>query len=75
MILRRQDKPRFFARNGPAILVMRREVIESGRLYGDVVQPLKMGRPESVDIDDPDDLLMAEFLLGRLSGRWSTRDR
>jgi CMP-N,N'-diacetyllegionaminic acid synthase len=69
MILRRQDKPRVFARNGPAILVMRREVIESGRLYGDVVQPLKMGRPESVDIDETDDLLMAEFLLTRLSGR------
>jgi N-acylneuraminate cytidylyltransferase/CMP-N,N'-diacetyllegionaminic acid synthase len=66
MILRRQDKPRVFARNGPAILVIRREVIESGRLYGDVVQPLKMGRPESVDIDDPDDLLMAEFFLSRL---------
>ena len=69
MILRRQDKPRVFARNGPAILVMRREVIESGRLYGDVVQPLKMARPESVDIDDADDLLMAEFFLSRLSGR------
>ena len=68
-ILRRQDKPRFFARNGPAILVTRREVIESGRLYGDVVQPLKMGKPESVDIDDADDLLMAEFFLTRLSGR------
>jgi CMP-N,N'-diacetyllegionaminic acid synthase len=69
MILRRQDKPRVFARNGPAILVMRREVIESGRLYGDVVQPLKMARPESVDIDDADDLLLAEFFLNRLSGR------
>jgi CMP-N,N'-diacetyllegionaminic acid synthase len=68
MILRRQDKPQFFARNGPAILVMRREVIESGRLYGDLVQPLKMARRESVDIDDTDDLLMAEFLLSRLSG-------
>jgi CMP-N,N'-diacetyllegionaminic acid synthase len=69
MILRRQDKPRVFARNGPAILVMRREVIESGRLYGDVVQPLKMSRPESVDIDDADDLLLAEYFLSRLSGR------
>jgi CMP-N,N'-diacetyllegionaminic acid synthase len=75
MILRRQDKSRVFARNGPAILVIRREVIESGRLYGDVVQPLKMPRSESVDIDDPDDLLLAEFLLGRVSGRSSMRNR
>jgi CMP-N,N'-diacetyllegionaminic acid synthase len=65
MILRRQDKPRFYARNGPAILVMRREVIESGRLYGDVVHPLEMTLAESVDIDGTQDLALAEFFLAR----------
>ena len=41
MILRRQDKPRIFARNGPAILVVSRDIIDQGRLYGDVVFPLE----------------------------------
>lgn len=65
MILRRQDKPRFYGRNGPAILVTRREVVESGRLYGQVVHPLEMSRADSVDIDDAEDLALAEFWLGR----------
>ncbi len=66
MILRRQEKPRVFARNGPAVLAVRRETIESGRLYGDVVLPLEMGRIESIDIDDADDMAMAEFWLKRM---------
>ncbi|MBC8496523.1 MAG: acylneuraminate cytidylyltransferase family protein [Chloroflexi bacterium] len=65
MILRRQDKPKVYARNGPAILAIRREIIEQGRLYGDVVLPLEMSRIESIDIDDGDDLAMAEFWLRR----------
>jgi len=66
MILRRQDKPKVYARNGPAVLAIRREIIEQGRLYGDVVFPLEMSRIESIDIDDGDDLAMAEFWLKRL---------
>ncbi|MBC8508589.1 MAG: acylneuraminate cytidylyltransferase family protein [Anaerolineales bacterium] len=66
-ILRRQDKPRVFARNGPAVLAVRRETIECDRLYGNVVLPLEMGRIESLDIDDADDLALAEFWLERLS--------
>ena len=66
MILRRQDKPKVYARNGPAVLAIRREIIEQGRLYGDVVLPLEMSRVESIDIDDGDDLAMAEFWLKRL---------
>lgn len=69
MILRRQDKPLFYARNGPAILIVRREVIEEGKLYGRKVYPFEMGRAESIDIDDSVDLILAESLLialGRL---------
>jgi len=69
LILRRQDKPRVFARNGPAVLAIRRETIESGRLYGDVVLPLEMNRIESIDIDDADDLAMAEFWLQRINDK------
>ncbi len=65
LILRRQEKPRLYARNGPAILAIRREVIQQGELYGDCVLPLEMGRAESLDIDDADDLALAEFWLQR----------
>ena len=33
--LRRQDKLALFARNGPAILIVRREILERGKLYED----------------------------------------
>ncbi len=66
LILRRQAKPQVFARNGPAVLAVRREIIQQGRLYGDVVLPLEMGRIESIDIDDAHDLAVAEFWLKQL---------
>lgn len=65
MILRRQDKPRVLARNGPAVLVIRREVIERGQLYGERVFPYLMGRIESLDVDDETDLEIAEYWLQR----------
>jgi CMP-N,N'-diacetyllegionaminic acid synthase len=69
MILRRQDKPEVFARNGPAILAVRRSVIDSGRLYGDSILPLTMSAVESLDIDDENDLLMAEAIISLNKGR------
>ena len=65
MIFRRQDKPNVFARNGPAVLVIRREVIERDQLYGERVFPYIMGRIESLDIDDEIDLKIAEYWLQR----------
>ena len=65
MILRRQDKPCVYARNGPAVLVVRRKVVESGKLYGEDVRALEMSKADSVDIDDPFDLVVAECLLQR----------
>jgi CMP-N-acetylneuraminic acid synthetase len=64
-VLRRQDKPAVFARNGPAVLVVRTAVLEQGRLYGDDVRPLIMEARESVDIDSAEDLAWAEYLLQR----------
>jgi CMP-N,N'-diacetyllegionaminic acid synthase len=63
LILRRQDKPRVYARNGPAVLAVRREVIDTGRLYGDKVLPFEMDPIASLDIDDENDLRIAEALL------------
>jgi len=63
MILRRQDKPRVYARNGPAILALLRRTLDSGRLYGGKVLPYEMGPLESIDIDDQDDLALVEALI------------
>ena len=64
-IFRRQDKPRVYARNGPAVLINNTGVIHSGRLYGDIIRGLEMNRAESIDIDSPEDLELAEFYLKR----------
>ncbi len=65
LILRRQDKPPAFARNGPAVLVVRREVLERGSLYGDDCRPLVMSADESVDVDSAADFDELERLLAR----------
>ena len=69
MALRRQDKPRVYARNGPAILLIRRAIIEAGQLYGNHIRPLLMDLHDSIDIDGPDDLLQAAFWLGQRGDR------
>jgi CMP-N,N'-diacetyllegionaminic acid synthase len=66
LILRRQDKPRVYARNGPAVLAVRTRVLDRGSLYGDDCRPLMMGADESIDIDTAADLAYAEHLLPRL---------
>lgn len=61
--VRRQDKPRFFARNGPAILILRPLLIDEGRLYSDRTYAFPMSRRESFDIDEREDLEIVEALL------------
>ena len=65
LVTRRQDKPRVYARNGPAVLAVRVSVLERGQLYGDDCRPLIMTPADSVDIDDQHDFEYAEFLLNR----------
>jgi CMP-N,N'-diacetyllegionaminic acid synthase len=67
IVTRRQDKPRVFARNGPAVLAVRTAVLEGGSLYGDDCRAIVMAPEESVDIDGPADLDYAEYLLSRLA--------
>ena len=64
--VRRQDKPSLFARNGPAVLAVRRSVLDGGSLYGDDVRPLLMSDEESVDVDRGADLDYLEYLIPRL---------
>jgi CMP-N-acetylneuraminic acid synthetase len=67
-VTRRQDKPLLYARNGPAVLAVRRDVLlEQRSLYGRDIRPLLMTEEESVDIDTPWDLAIAELLLSRRS--------
>ncbi len=63
-VTRRQDKPPVFARNGPAVLALRRDVlVEQRSLYGSECRPLLMTEEESVDIDSAWDLQVAELLI------------
>ncbi|MEK7862807.1 MAG: acylneuraminate cytidylyltransferase family protein, partial [Chloroflexota bacterium] len=71
LLLRRQDKPVRFARNGPAVLVVSRAcVLERQTLYGERTFALEMTARESMDIDAAEDLDLAEAWL-----RWSGRGR
>jgi CMP-N-acetylneuraminic acid synthetase len=63
---RRQDKPLLYARNGPAVLAVRRNVLlEQRSLYGRNIRPLVMADAESIDIDTAHDLALAELMLPR----------
>jgi CMP-N,N'-diacetyllegionaminic acid synthase len=63
LVTRRQDKPRLFARNGPAVLVVRALVIERGSLYGDDCRALVMTAEDSLDVDTPWDAALVEAVL------------
>ena len=65
LVTRRQDKPPLFARNGPAVLAVRTWALEAGSLYGHDCRPLVMSASESIDVDGPDDLALAEFMLSK----------
>ena len=63
---RRQDKPHLFARNGPAVVAVRTGVVtEQSSMYGTDMRALVMSREDSIDIDDPFDLELAQLLLTR----------
>jgi CMP-N,N'-diacetyllegionaminic acid synthase len=63
---RRQSLPVLYARNGPAVLVSRVDVIlNSKSFYGARVVPYFMNEEESLDIDSKFDLWLAEQLIAR----------
>jgi CMP-N-acetylneuraminic acid synthetase len=64
-VTRRQDKPRLYARNGPAVLAVRRRVLDAGSLYGNDCRPLVMDPADSVDVDVPADLALVEQMLSK----------
>jgi CMP-N,N'-diacetyllegionaminic acid synthase len=60
----RADKPVLYARNGPAILALRAGRIGADLYAGDL-RAYVMDAGDSVDVDEPFDLELAEFLLSR----------
>jgi N-acylneuraminate cytidylyltransferase/CMP-N,N'-diacetyllegionaminic acid synthase len=61
---RRQDKPTLYARNGPAVLAVTADAARRhADLYGGDCRAYVMTPRDSVDIDDPFDLELAELLL------------
>ena len=60
----RAEKPVLYARNGPAILALRAGRIGDDLYAGDL-RPYVMDAADSVDVDEPFDLELAEFLLSR----------
>jgi len=72
--LRRQDKPRVLARNGPAVLALTRAtVMEQNTLYGPRTLPLLMEPADSLDIDTLFDLELVEWLLQRRERHYDGR--
>jgi CMP-N-acetylneuraminic acid synthetase len=59
----RQKKVTLFARNGPAVLITRRDVIDSGKLYGDRIIGYEMDEFASIDIDTPAELRLADLMI------------
>jgi CMP-N,N'-diacetyllegionaminic acid synthase len=62
--LNRHSVPVLYARNGPAVLAARAALIhDRATFYGDYIIPYVMDEADSVDIDTPFDLKLAEWLL------------
>lgn len=60
---RRQGQPILYARNGPAVVVTRAATIAAGSFYGERCVPYPMPVKASIDIDDRDDLALADQWL------------
>lgn len=62
---RRQGQPTLYALNGPVVIVTRIATIRSGSFYGERCIPYFMNARDSVDIDTPEDLELASWMLQR----------
>lgn len=62
LVLRRQEKPTYWARNGAVIYITR--INKVGQyIFGGKILPYEMGKLESIDIDDLEDWQMAEAIM------------
>ena len=65
-VLRRQNAKEIYARNGPAILIVSAKQIKRGNFYGGITRAYVMDTISSIDIDNIQDLIIAEALLHQL---------
>jgi CMP-N,N'-diacetyllegionaminic acid synthase len=64
----RQKKPVFYGRNGAAIYAFTYDcLMKKNSLYGDIILPYIMSTEDSLDIDEPLDVALCEFILKRRS--------
>lgn len=63
VITRRQDKPKFYARNGPAIIIVNTDIMKRDEIYGNNTIGYVMDKEFSIDVDTKYDLVLAEFIL------------
>jgi N-acylneuraminate cytidylyltransferase len=61
---RRQDLPPVYHRNG-AIYAFRRAIIDHGTLMGSHIVPYIMPEQRSLNIDNENDLVLADYILGK----------
>jgi CMP-N-acetylneuraminic acid synthetase len=62
---RRQDFEPVFVRNGSIYITSRALLLDQGRIVGDTPLAHVMPRNRSVNIDEPDDLGLAEYLIAK----------
>ena len=72
MSMGRESLPQAYVENG-AVFVAKRSVVAGTSIYGDKVVPYIMSLESSVDIDMPDDLVMAESAIERKGARKGSR--
>ena len=63
IVTRRQEKPTYYARNGPAILIVKPNNILLDQLYAEKLIGYEMPLERSFDIDDYSDLSLVQKLL------------
>ncbi len=74
LVTRRQDKPKFYARNGPAVLITKTNIIADGKLYGETILGYKMNAEDSIDVDEMEDLHKAEKEILRRDALINNKD-
>ena len=62
----RQDLPKVYHRNGAIYACTRRLIAEEGRLWGGRIAPYIMPKERSINIDDMQDLAIADYLMSRM---------
>jgi len=67
IVLDRSQLPEVYVENG-AVYVIRRSLVVQGEFYGGRIVPYVMDPYGSTDIDTPEDLARAEFMLARRAG-------